>query len=241
MMRLPAPLAALLTPKRFFAESEHGSSLRAAAIVVTFVALLVTASFAGIGLLLASSVDATVTVDNPDRPPEQFCHGSTFEMHEDDCEEPAQIERDAGDLLWEVWSQYVPVVFVGMYAVWLVVGSLLWAFARFFGATESHPDTLAVWGWAMLAELPRVFSVLAFVAWLTAGWTVAASSEAELQAELETLLAAAPVFDVLAFVVGVWQIAIVARGLAETQDVPTVQAAIAAAVVLVPVSALAAV
>lgn len=238
---LPAPLAALFTPRRFFAESEHGSSLRAAAVVVTVVALLVTASFAGIGLLLVSSVDATVTVDNPDRPPEQFCQEPTFEMHEDDCEEPAEIERDAGDLLWEVWSQYVPIVFVGTYVVWLVVGSLLWAFARFFGATESHPDTLAVWGWAMLADLLQAFGALAFFAWLTAGTTITADTEAELLAEVEALLAAVPEFNVLALVVGAWQITVVTYGLSETQDVSTVQAAIAAAVILVPVSLLAAV
>lgn len=119
-MRLPAPLAALLTPKRFFAEyrariepPSHGSRRDGRRPPRDD-------PFAGIGLLLALSADATVTIDNPDRPPEQFCHGPTFEMHEDDCEEPAQMERDAGDLLWEVWSQYVSVVFVGMYAVWLV-------------------------------------------------------------------------------------------------------------------------
>lgn len=65
---LPAPLAALLTPKRFFAESEHRRDAWNALVVVSAIALLATASYAKMGLLVASSLDATVTVDNPDRP-----------------------------------------------------------------------------------------------------------------------------------------------------------------------------
>lgn len=88
----------------------------------------------------------------------------------------------------------------------------------------------------MLADLLQAFGAVLLFAWLTAGTTVAAGSEAQLRAEPGSLLAAVPEANVLALAVGAWQIAIVAYGLSETQDASAVQAAIAAAVVLVPVS-----
>lgn len=86
----------------------------------------------------------------------------------------------------------------------------------------------------MLADLLQAFAAVLLFAWLTAGTTIAAGSEAQ----PGSLLAAVPEGNVLALAVAAWQIAIVAYGLSETQDASAVQAAIAAAVVLVPVSPL---
>lgn len=239
-MRLPAPVAALLRPKRFFAESEYGTSVGASLIAVTLVAVLLTASVAGIGWLFVSSVDGTVAVDNPDRPPEPFCQNPNFEMHEVDCEEPAEIQRDAGTLMWGSLTEYLPFVFAIPYVGWAVVGTLLYAAARLVGGVDSWGDTLAVWGWAMLADAVRALVTLAFFAWLIAGRTITADTEAELTAALEELVAAMPPVTVLALVVGLWQVAIVARGLSETQDVDPVGGAIASGLVIVPLSLLAA-
>lgn len=238
-MTLPAPLAALLTPRRFFAESEHGSSFAAAVAVVTAVAILVSLSVAGLGVLFASTVDGTVTVDNPDRPPEAFCEGPNTDMH-DGCDEPETIERDAGELVWEAVRGLVPWAFLGTYLYWLVQGTLVHLVTRAFGGAGRWSDTMAVLGWATPAALLQALGALAFFAWLTAGETVTAGSEARLQAELETLIAGAPEFNVLALVVGLWQVAIAAYGLAETHDVDPVGGAIASGLVLVPLSLLAA-
>lgn len=239
-MRLPAPLAALVTPRRFFAESEHASNVLVALAVVTAVALLLTASLAGLGLVLASSVDATVTVDNPDRPPEPFCEEPTFEAHEEDCQEPAEIERDAGEILWEAFVEYLPLAFVAIYVVWLFEGTLVHLLARLSGGEGRWSDTMAVLGWAMPAELLQAAGALAFFAWLTAGEPITATSEAELQRELEALVAAVPEVNVLALVVGVWQVAVVAYGLSETHDMDPVGGAVAGGLVIVPVSLVAA-
>ncbi|QLD90191.1 YIP1 family protein [Natronomonas salina] len=239
-MRLPAPLAALLTPKRFFAESEHRRDAWNALVVVSVIALIATASYGGMGLLFASSLDATVTVDNPERPPEWACETPTLEMNEEDCQRPAEIERDAGDLLLEMWVQYIPHVFLGTYAAWLLVGSLLFGMGRLMGAGVRWSDTLVVWGWAMLVDLLQAFVALGFVAWLTAGRTVTAETEAELLAEVEAMAAAVPEFNPLPLLVGAWQIVVVGYGLSETQDISVVHAALAAAAVLLPVSLFAA-
>lgn len=238
-MNLPAPLAALLTPRRFFAESEQGSSFAAAVAVVTAVAILVSLSAAGLGLLFASTVDGTVPVDNPDRPPEPFCQGPDLDV-QDGCDEPETIERDAGELIWEAFRSLVPWVFLGTYLYWLVQGTLVHLLTRAFGGAGHWSETMAVLGWATPAALLQAFGVLAFFAWLTAGESITASSEARLQAEFEMLLASVPEFNVLALVVGLWQVAIVAYGLAETHDVDPVEGAIAGGLVLVPLSLLAA-
>jgi hypothetical protein len=238
-MRLPAPLAALLTPRRFFAESAYGSSFAAAVVVVTAVAVLLALSVAGLGVLFASTVDGTVAVDNPDRPPSPFCESPNSDMH-DGCDEPETIERDAGEMIWEMVVEFLPLIFVATYILWLVQGTVVHLLARAFGGEGRWTDTVAVLGWAMPAELLQAGGVLAFFAWLMAGETITAGSEAQLAAELEALLAAVPEFNILAVAVGLWQVAVAAFGLAEAHDVDPVGGAIASGLVVVPLSLFAA-
>lgn len=227
---LPSPLAALLTPRRFFAESEYGDSLAAATLVVSVVAVLLTLSAAAIGQLFVDAIDATVTVDNPDRPPEPFCQEPVLETHEADCEKPETIERDAGAILWDVWVDFLPWVFFGIYLVWLVVGTLLHVGAKLTDGEGSWSDSLAVFGWAMPAELLQAAAAIAFFAWLTAGERITATTEGELQREVETLVASIPDINPLVIVVAVWQIAIVAYGFREAHDIPVETAVVIAAV-----------
>lgn len=158
-------------------------------------------------------------------------------MNEEACEEPAEIERDASDLLLEMWVQYV---FFGTYVAWVLVGSLVFATGRLMGAGVRWSDTLVVWGWAMLADLLQAFGALAFFAWLTAGRTSTAETEAELVSEVEATVAAIPEFNLLPLLVGAWQVVVVGYGLSEIQDISVVHAGLAAATVLLPVSLLAA-
>lgn len=229
---LPSPLAALLTPKRFFAESDRGTDLTAAVAVVTAVAVVMTLAAALIGQFFANAIEATVTVDNPDRPPEPFCQEPVLETHEDACEEPETIERDADAILWEVWTGFLPWVFVGIYLFWIVAGLFIHAAVRLTGGEGSVTDTLAVFGWAIPAELLQAAGAVGFFWWLTAGETVTASTEAQLIAETEALVATIPEINPLVFIVAAWQIAILAYGLSESHDVSPATAAAASGIVV---------
>lgn len=231
-MRIPGPLAAFFAPHRFFAESPHGSSFGVAFVVVTVVAVALTAALAGIGLLFVDAIDATVTVDNPDRPPEVFCEGETPEWYEDDCEEPETIDRDAGSILWDVWTNYLPWIFVGTYLLWIVMGLFVHGAARLAGGEGSLAESLAIVGWALPAELLQAAGAVVFFAWLTAGERITADSEAQLGAEIDALVASVPEVNPLAFVVAAWQIGIVAYGLRETHDLSLRAAAVACGVVI---------
>lgn len=63
-------------------------------VVVALVLLCCVASAASIavtGDAVAAAVDGTVTVENPNKPPEWMCDGETAEYH--DCDAPATVER----------------------------------------------------------------------------------------------------------------------------------------------------
>ncbi|WP_049921367.1 hypothetical protein [Halopiger djelfimassiliensis] len=63
-----------------------------------WVAIGLVAAFLLVGSMLAGAIDATVTMENPDRPPEFVCDthaaGSDSAFAEN-CDEPETIERDA--------------------------------------------------------------------------------------------------------------------------------------------------
>ncbi len=79
----------------------------------------------GVGHVLASHVDGTVLVDNPERPPETFCEGTVDPPGFDDdaCDAPQQVERNVDRIIERAIGEIAGIVFVGMALV--VVGLTL--------------------------------------------------------------------------------------------------------------------
>lgn len=63
----------VVSPATFFEERPPAETLPAAAGVVVAFALCLAVGFFLVGAMLAGAIDATVTMDNPDRPPDWVC------------------------------------------------------------------------------------------------------------------------------------------------------------------------
>lgn len=148
------PRTPLLRPGRFFAERElHATRL---AVVLTLLVLSLPAAMWGVGWVLTDRVDGTVTVENPDRPPEPFCQDAPESMAEG-CDEPAQIERDVDAVLWEAIGELVLPALIGFLVVLFIVGGLLHVGSWMLGGENGAAESFAVALWGLF---PQVFGVI---------------------------------------------------------------------------------
>lgn len=60
----------------------------------------------GVGWVLTATVDGTVTVDNPTRPPDSSCETAGG------CEEPERIERNVDAVIWDVMDEVAGPAFL---------------------------------------------------------------------------------------------------------------------------------
>lgn len=230
------PLAQFLrSPRAFFRDRYVAKSAAAGFVVVLALAFALSGSVWYLGGLLAASTDATVTMDNPDRPPEWVC-----ESHGDDpdsvlgegCDEPETIERDAGALLREAAGEYVAPVFFFALLVWPVAGVVLFVFARLAGGDGGFLATLGVAAWGAIPEFFRLFAGLAGLRYALGGTTFTGPVESfpdQLMgalAPLETPLLVASLLTLL------WQWYLLTAGIGEVHDLPRPDAAVAVGVPL---------
>ncbi len=144
----------LLSPASFFDERPPAETLPVAAGIIVLFALCFGGSILLIGTMLAGSVDGTVTMDNPDRPPEQICN--THEGMMNSCNEPETIERDMGTMAQEAVHDFLWVALIGPFVLWLVGGVVLFGAGRLANGDPSFAGSLALAGWAALPELFRL-------------------------------------------------------------------------------------
>ncbi|MCT9095705.1 YIP1 family protein [Haloarchaeobius sp. HME9146] len=144
----------LVDPAAFFAPQEPGRDLGAAFVAVLLSTLVVTGAAGAMLYVASTSMTGTVTVDNPERPPDWVCsddypmgNDSAFA---DDCDKPKTLDRDAGALFWEVASGQLPVLFVGLLFMWPLVGVGLHFLTALGGGEGSFTRTLAVAGWGFV-------------------------------------------------------------------------------------------
>ena len=191
-----------LSPAAFFKERPPAETLRMASALVVVFAVCLTATVLLLGSMLGGVVDATVTVDNPDRPPEPFCDEdqpissvSPSDGVPEDCDEPETIERDAGVLVQEEIRVYSWLGVVLPFVMWLLGAAVLYGAGRFAGGTPSGRGTLALAGWAALPDISRVAVVVVGFRYVFSGMTITdpergVSAVEEAAASLETLLLA---------------------------------------------------
>ena len=148
----------LIAPSEFFAEHEPSSTLALAGGLVVIYALSLVAALFALGSMLSGTLDATIIVDNPNRPPDHICDGfgDSDMPGTEGCDEPREVERDASALVTGAMHDIVPYALVGPFVLWLVSGGVLYLFARLAAGTPSFSGALALSGWAVLPEFARL-------------------------------------------------------------------------------------
>ncbi|MFD1598106.1 YIP1 family protein [Halobellus rarus] len=236
MVPLVRPLRQLaLSPTRFFEERPPSDTLPVAAGLVVLFAVGLTVALLLVGSMLAGAVDATVTMDNPERPPDFVC-----EQHADDpdssfeerCDEPETIERDAGKLIREAVTDYLWIGIAGPFVLWVLGTVVLFAGGRLAAGDPSLAGTAALAGWAALPEFLRVIAGLAGLWYVLRDLTI---TNPERGADvLETAMASVEPAILAASVLTLgWQWSILSAGLSEDADISRGAAAVAVGVPLV--------
>lgn len=205
----------VLRPWEFFDARPPSTTLPIAAAIVVVLAITLGASILVAGSMLAGTVDATVTMDNPDRPPDWVCEtygDDPDSVHGAGCDEPETIERDAGSLVQEAATGYVGYAVIGPFVVWAIGGVVLYGGARLANGTPSVSGAFALAGWAALPELFRLAVGLAALWYVLADLTITDVEDAP--SALEAAMAPVePVVALATVVTVVWQWYLLTGGL----------------------------
>ncbi|WP_132057000.1 Yip1 family protein [Halorussus amylolyticus] len=225
-------LDALLRPDDFFADRTPGLSLGRAAVVVLLVAVVITTSVGAFGWLFSERLTATTEIPNENRPPDWVCDGEADteaeEMQQADCDEPKQQTVVVGDLVWDAFSEILPLVFVGMLFGWPLYAVALHVASAAFGGTGSFADTLAVAAWGMVPSAVVAVVGLGLLYTGLGGIDLATSNPERLASQIESMSQRAQGDTALLSLVGAcWQGYVWSFGLKHARDLPTGAAAFA--------------
>lgn len=225
----------LLSPASFFEERPPAETLPIAIGIVVGFAIALTLSIALLGILLAGAVDATVTMDNPDRPPEPICaqHADDPDSIIDDrCDQPETIERDAGELVQETVYDYLWLGFVGPFLLWIIGTVVLFSVGRLAGGSPSVLGAVSLAGWAALPEFLRLGVGLGGLWFVLSDLTLTELEQAP--AVFEAAMAPVePVLFVASVITLAWQWTLLTGGLSQDADLPWRTAGIAVGIPLV--------
>lgn len=222
----------IVSPAAFFAERPPADSLHIAFGLVVLFSLCLTVSFLLVGSMLAGTVDGTVTVDNPDRPPEPFCeHHDSDAAITDRCDEPQTVDRDAGALFQEAVHEIIWVALFGPFVLWIGAGISLFVAGRVGGGSPSFAGAMSLAGWATVPEFVRLAAGLIGLYFVLGGLTVDDFDALEpvVGSAIESLDSGLMVISLL--VVG-WQWYLLSGGLAEDAELSWPAAAAAVAIPL---------
>ena len=222
----------VVSPAEFFAERPPADSLQIAIGLVVLCTICLTVSFFLVGSMLAGTVDGTITIDNPDRPPGPFCdHHDTGSALSDSCSEPETVDRDAGELFQEAVGEVIWVALIGPFVLWVGAGITLFVVGRVAGGTPSMKGALSLAGWAAIPEFVRLAAGLIGLHLALDGLSVDDVDEIEHVVE-PAIESVDPILMVVSLVVAGWQWYLLAGGLAEDADLSWPAAAVGVAVPL---------
>lgn len=218
----------LLEPAAFFDERPPSETLPIAIGILALLVFALAASIYLVGEIAANAVDTTVTMDNPDRPPEWVCETRGDESESvvaDGCDAPETIERDAGSLLREAVSDYLWIAFVGPVVLWIAGGIVLYGAGAIAGGTPSVSGAFALAGWAAVPEFVRL-AVGVLGLWFALGNVTVTDLDSAV-GEFEAAIAPIePVLLVASLVTFGWQWYLLTGGLAQDADIPRWTAAV---------------
>lgn len=219
--RLRSVCRFFVSPRSFHAESGAATNPVVGLVLVVLFATSLAVGVWYVGELLAASTDATVAVDNPERPPDWVCDGPTSEQDSplsDGCDEPATINREAGSLIREAVADYVPMAFVVGIAGWIVVGITLYVSARIAGGDGGFLPTLSVAAWGAVPELFRLLVGLVGLRYALGPVELTGSVESYPEQVLAAVAPLDPVLLVASLLVIAWQWFVLTPGIEMVHD-----------------------
>lgn len=235
---MPSPVRTLLrvatSPSAFFEERPPARTLPAAAGIVALLAIVLVVAFVLIVSMFAGSIDATVTVDNPDRPPQFVC--DTWQddpdlQLSDSCDAPETIERDGSELLREELYGYLWLPLVAPFVVWLLAGLVLFGAGRLAGGDPSGSGALALAGWAAVPEFVRTGTGLVGV-WIALSDVTITDVESGVEVLEAAIAPLDPILLLASLLTLAWQWAILTAGLSRDADLSRGAAGVAVGVPL---------
>jgi len=222
----------LFEPRTFFEEHGTAATLPIAALAVVGLAIALAVGVTILGGILAGAVDGTVMVDNPDRPPEPTCEvfGNDTAGVEG-CDEPAEVEREAGSLVREAANGFIGTVVVAPFLLWLAGGVTLFAGGRLADGDPGLSGSFAVAGWAAVPEFGRLLSGLALLQFALADVTIT-SLESTPEAVRAALAPVEPFITLASLLTVAWQLVVLSAGLSVEADISRGAAAVVTGVPL---------
>lgn len=209
----------LLHPTDFFERRRPADTLPYAIALVGVLAVATVIATFVVGAMLAGAIDATVTMDNPERPPDWMCDADDPDSTPAaGCDEPKTVERDAGALVYDATTDYAVPLLFAPFLLWVVGALVLNAAGRAAGGSPSWSGSFALSGWAALPELGRLVVGLAAIRY--ALWDTTITSVTGATAAFETAMApVAPIVTGATILTVAWQWHLLSSGLAVDADV----------------------
>jgi hypothetical protein len=222
----------LLDPRAFFEEHGTASTLPFAALVVVALAIALAVGVTIVAGILAGAVQGTVMVDNPDRPPEPTCEAFDDDTPGvDGCDQPAEVERDAGSLVREAANELVGTVIFAPFLLWLAGGVTVYLGGLLVGGDTGLSGSFSVAGWAAVPEFARLVAGLAILQFALADVTITDLESAP--AAVRTAIAPVEPFIALAsLLTAAWQLSVLSAGLSVEADISRGAAAVVTGVPL---------
>lgn len=208
----------VIDPKAFFERRRPAKTLPYAVALVAVLAIATVVGTFVVGSMLAGAIDATVAMDNPERPPDWMCDGDDPDSTPAaGCDEPETVERDAGSLVYDATTDYAPLLLFAPFAVWVVGALVLNAAGRFAGGSPTWSGSFALSGWAALPELGRLVVGLAAIRY--ALWNTTITSVERAPAAFEAAMApVGPILAVATVLTVAWQWHLLSGGLSVDAD-----------------------
>ena len=221
------------SPNRFFSESALPTNPAFGLMLVALFALSLALSIWYLGGMFAANIDITVTVDNPDRPPEPHCEAfGDDSIHGGACDEPEEIERNAGEILREMTNEYVGYAFILPFVLWALSGTILYVAARAAGGTGDVLSTFGVAAWTVVPELLRLIAGLAALRYALERTEFTGPVEALPEQFLAAIAPVETPLLVVSLLVLCWQWYLLTAGIREVHDISRPTAAVAVGVPL---------
>lgn len=220
----------VVSPSAFFAERPPADSLKTAFGLVVLFSLCLTVAFFLLGFILAGTIDGTIAIDNPDRPPAMIC-----DTHQDattlNCDEPETVDRDGGELIQEAVYDRIWMPIVGPFFIWILGGIALFTAGRLGGGRPSFDGALSLAGWATIPEFVRLAAGLVGLQVVLRNVTVSDLDGVE-SVVVPAIESVHPILTVVSLLVAGWQWHLLSGGLSAEADISKAAAAVGVAIPL---------
>lgn len=223
----------LLQPGVFFERrNKRLSGVRGGGLALVVAAA--TTVVLGIALrLFTAQFTGTTEIDNPARPPDQFCDdGGVGEMTVSGCDEPATKTVEVGSLVWDQATEVLPGLFIGLIIVWVGLTVFLYIGAKTAGGSGRFGETAEITAWGLLPSVVGVAVGGATLVFFAANTDLSASSPEMLLEQVQSLQNGRSGLVFLAIQLGTaaWQAYVWAGGLRVAHEISR-YAAVAIAVI----------